>query len=83
MGEGLGSAKNVGEHVESGDGALIGQVLSVTLRNPRPFGAGPHRLRSQNTAPISLMNWHQNATQNHTLARGSLVNIEKYTVALP
>jgi len=31
MGEGLGSAKNVGEHVESGDGALIGQVLSVTL----------------------------------------------------
>ena len=27
MGEGLGSAKNVGEYVESGDGALIGQVL--------------------------------------------------------
>jgi len=30
MGEGLGSAKNVGEHIESGDGALIGQLLFVT-----------------------------------------------------
>jgi len=31
MDEGLGSAKNVGEHVETGDGVLIGQVGTWTL----------------------------------------------------